>query len=95
MDDRPVSTTERLMKQIANADIEPPIFKVFVQASDHMEGFEAFVSFRKNDSRLSSFATHGDCPEQALASLYDVLWETLGRCDCCGRVGPVPERDDK
>jgi hypothetical protein len=63
------------MNEIKNMDTEPAIFRVFLTACDHLEGFEAWVDFRHghDEDCPSSVTCRSNTPEGALASLRSIL----------------------
>jgi hypothetical protein len=63
------------MNDIKNMDTSPSVFKVFLMACDHLEGFEAWVDFRLDggENQVNYISCRGNTPEAALASLRGVL----------------------
>jgi hypothetical protein len=79
-----IDVTE-LMNIIRSLDIQPPIFKVYVMASDHIAGFTAFVDFRTvGGDHPSCVECHGDTAEDALTKLMNTLSANFGKCPHCG-----------
>jgi len=76
---------EKLLREIANLDIQPSVYKVFLTHSDHYVGFNAFVDFRTNVEGPSSIETHAETPEKALISLKNELIANFGKCQHCGQ----------
>jgi hypothetical protein len=63
------------MNEIKNMDTEPAIFKVFLIACDYMEGFEAWVDFRRGhgEDSVSHVSARSNTPEGALSALRHIL----------------------
>jgi len=66
-------TIKELLDKIKCHNCEQGIFKVFLMAAGHLQGYDAWVVFRSTKPDLS---THGDTPEEVLASLLSVLEKT-------------------
>lgn len=77
---------DSLMREIIHLKTEPPIFKLFVMAAPHLDGFDAWVDFRTYDPDAArSVSTHGDTPEQALLRLKTALELRWIACPHCHR----------
>ena len=76
-----------LLDDIKQIDIEPGIFKVFLMAASHLQGYDAWVSFRtgSNHDWMSECRTHGDTPDEALYKLNLILHGIRSlTCPHCG-----------
>jgi len=79
---------DEIMDKIAVMDVWPPIFRVYISASDHTAGFNASVTFRRGDGEAgpSNLSAHGESTLEALESLAQMLSENFGRCPTCGGI---------
>lgn len=77
-------SVKNLMNKIKGLDVRPAISQVTLQASDHLDGFEAIATFRSGDPGPHDVSARGDDPEDALSNLLEVLEQNYGRCPFCG-----------
>jgi hypothetical protein len=92
VDDAPaveVNPVHEVMDGILKMETNPPIFKVYIEATDHTDGFTARCVFRDGNPRMTEWTSRGDSPEEAVYELYRTLLEHFGPCPHCGRVGPI------
>ena len=87
------SEAHHLMRKIALADIEPPVYNLNLSTCGHRAGFQATVSFRC--SNIRHLSTRGGTPEQALDELLTELLDRFGACPHCGRKGPKDESQEQ
>jgi predicted RNase H-like HicB family nuclease len=60
----------RTMYEITHGEYYPQIFSVAVEASDHSEGYYAYVTFRGgHEAKLSGLTTHADTAEEAIQQM--------------------------
>jgi len=80
-------TATELMDAIKTMDVQPPIFKVFVMASDYTAGYEASVNFRSTGAKDApgAIGCFGETVEEALEKLMNTLAANFTRCPHCGR----------
>lgn len=75
----------QLMQKIVGFDCQPSVFRVSLDKSDHMSGFDAYAIFRStHPGSLSSITAHNDDPQVALETLLAQLEEKWGKCPHCG-----------
>ena len=86
MEFQTVSHVESAMNAIKYFDCQPPVFKVFLMASDTLQGFDAWADFRSWGD-CSSVSAHGETPEEALEKLHNVLKQSFSKCPACGGTG--------
>jgi hypothetical protein len=79
------SVIEGRFDSIFDLDVSPAVYDVSVKRSDHMDGYQAILAFRRPHAPgLDYISTHGDTPELALQALHDTLMHNFGKCEHCG-----------
>jgi len=80
-----MDSIQHLLDEIKSFDCEPRIFKVYLMAASHLEGFGAVADFRTYDpENIRELHVHGETPEAALQILLSQLTIRFGKCPQCG-----------